>query len=408
MKLWVGVVIVILLLALFWTAYHYWSTGELPDSFVQRQYSKMVQYIKPRRALELYNETTGHTFDETAKAALANGLRDEQLYVEPIARGTISDAGIRDAVANSYALGNLYTHFLPQTPENVLRAAQYREETIRRIALRPAAALGADVQPERIIADWAGPELQTALLADIHAARAAAPTNYFERPIAPDSQNVHDSLVQSDSLKAFRAIQASNAAEFPTDQTARIRSLAELREYIEGLPAARRTRAGRTFDTMQLGAENTALGTDEFTILSDAWQRTASAANATQRADLRAAFADALVDSADPTGGTVCVTGRCNRLLSAFTLIDADPRIAAPQKTQDILRSEILGKAHQILRSELDAAQLGKLYDDGGEGPELDIVLNRARGHIVALRDDYPNQRPDIVDGCIRDALSGL
>lgn len=410
MHLWVGVIIVILLLAMFWTAYHYWTTGELPDSFMQRQYAKAREYIKPRSAIDLYNSTTGHNFDDTAAAALKNGERDEQLYVGPIARGNISDQGVRDAVANAYALGNIYTHFMPQTPDNQRAAAQYRQETVRRIALRPAAAIGGAVPPERILAEWADGDLQRALLDDLRAARVAAapaPAQYFDRAIAADSQNVHDSLVQSDSLRAWRAIQNKNAEEFPGGDTTNLRAIAELRDYIGGLPADRRAAASRVFDAMQVGSDNTALGANEFQILAQTWQRTASAENEQQRASLRAAYADALVDSATPAG-TVCVTGRCNRLLSAFTLIDSDARIAAPQKTIDILRHEILSKSHQILKDELAASQLSKLYEEGGDAPELDIVLNRVRGHIVDLKGQYQSQKSDVVDQCIIDALAGV
>lgn len=425
-----AVLIVLVIITIGWCIYHYVTTGEFPDAFAQRIYTSSKNlFVAPKSAIELFDKTSGHHMDAVAKEILENGDKDEKMYREQIRRGKISNSGMAAAIDNTYAMGQIATHFLDQTPENAQAAAALRTETLVRIAMRPAAAIAAQVPPENIIVAWeADPQVQAMLLTEVRRARQleARPDEpgyherYYEaRRVVSDPQNVHDSEVQTDARRILRQIQQKNAAEFqraahyPVDN-----SIAGMRQWLEDRAydnPAMKNNALTVFNAMAQGAENTGLQTNERQLLHDVWMRANSAENHQNRHNVHDALVSALADSAVNSPGiiggnttTVCVTGRCTRLLGAFTHIDADQTIAEPIKTIDILRNEILSKSHNILTKELESNSLMDRYNGGETSPELDIALENVRDSIKQLGSGYHEQNPVVVEQCIQDALAGV
>lgn len=431
MELYLAVLIVLIIITIGWCIYHYFSTGEFPDAFAQRIYTSSKNlFVAPKTAIELFDKTSGHHMDAVAKEILENGDKDEKMYREQIRRGRISNSGMALAIENTYAMGQIATHFLDQTPENVQAAAALRTETLVRIAMRPAAAIAAQIPPENIVVAWEeDPQIQTMLLTQIRRARQleARPDEpgyherYYEaRHVVSDPQNVHDSEVQTDARRILRQIQQKNAGEYNhgDDTRQHMHSVDNMRHWLENREyenAAMRNNTLTVFNAMAQGAENTALQINERQLLHEAYMRANSAENFHNRQNVQDALVSALADSAVNSPGiisgnttTVCVTGRCTRLLGAFTHIDADRTIAEPIKTIDILRNEILSKSHNILTKELESSSMMDRYNSGESSPELNIALDNIRDNIKQLGQGYNEQNPVVVEQCIQDALAGV
>jgi len=414
--------LLLVLLILFWSAYHWYSTGELPDAWAYRLYQSSKRSLLPpvRPPLELLAQTQGHELDAAASAALEGALREEQAFhAAELQALPWQPPTAAAAIVNSWVLANLYHyHVQPNTPAQAPAARQlaadYYERTLERIRRHPAGALLAPVAPERILERALGPvdpQEQAALLEQIRLQRLRDQPDYFApRPVAADPQNVHDTEVQHSSARVMGRIRELNSAQTEADVTEDA-LLRELKVAVEGHP--KREAALFTLHRMDNAHVITSLELPERRVLAEAWRRTTAPANEKNRPALTDALVDALADGAilDAAGrpsSTVCASGRCNRVLGAFTLLDADPVVAAPVKTVEILRNEILSKAQRLLETSLRERNLFDEYERGGESPDLQRTLDEVREAIRALPADYPDAKPESLDKIIDDALTGI
>jgi hypothetical protein len=221
--------------------------------------------------------------------------------------------------------------------------------------------------------------------------------------IKSDPQNVHDSHVNSDLRKVYNEIVQHNMLDDTPPATRQ-----ELIDYLkEKLPAHKLTRARKTLKSMS--GMNTAIGDHENMVIDNVWQRINSKENLSRASALKESFADALVDCTNKLHYTVCSGGRCARILSSLTLLDADDAVAAPVKTREILRSEIMSKAHKVLQDALATSPAAADYLAGKDTPEVNQFEEQVKQNITqTIIRDYPNESTKNLGELISDAHAGV
>lgn len=223
--------------------------------------------------------------------------------------------------------------------------------------------------------------------------------------IKSDPQNVHDSNVNEDLKKIYNRIVINNMLEDNNDDNRE-----ELTQYLKNnLSPDRYDRAMKTL--RYTNSYNSAVGEKENLVIDNVWKRINSKDNVDKRDALRESFADALIDCTDEKGYTVCSGGRCARILSSLTLLDSDKNIAEPVKTRDIIRSEVMSKAHKILQDSLEQIDdnIADEYLEGKDSPEVSEFESKVKEEIdKKIRIDYPHQPIHIIDGLIKDAQAGV
>jgi hypothetical protein len=405
-----SLLIILIIIIIAWSLHHWYKTGEMPDAWAYRVYqNSKLQPAKHITPTELYAETEGYENNHVAREVLRRALALEST-LDPH-----NPLDIPASIDNDYTIANTYRyHVAPNDTHNHL-ANRYYRSSLNHIRANPAAALAAHIPPERIIlhAVEAMPELeqeQIALMEQIHAARGLAQRQhaepYYERPLRADPQNVHDSNVQHSISRVYKRIRELNGPvplhDMPKD----------LIQWIQQHPSPKSERALYVLENMGPNYLSS-LDDNEDSILQHVWARINNPSNIEQKTELKASLLDSLADSAivDSHGrptSTVCINGRCNRIINSLTLLDSDPVISEPVRTVDILRNEILTKSSKILNDTLTDNDQLKAYEQGDTSPELERSLNEAREKINELRSDYPDAKPQVMNDIIRDALAGV
>lgn len=221
--------------------------------------------------------------------------------------------------------------------------------------------------------------------------------------ITSDPQNVHDSHVNADIKKVYDNVVELNML----DDTPHI-GRKELYKYLKkSLSPNKLERARKTLSAM-IG-HNTAIGDYEKLMVDNIWNRVNSRSNADRIDTLRESFADALVDCTNDEGYTVCSNGRCARIISSLTLLDSDANAAAPVKTREILRSEVMSKAAKILENALKNSTIAEDYLAGKETPEVAEFETTVKAEMAKkITADYIDEPPSILGDLISDAQAGI
>lgn len=369
MKTFTWIILIILIIALIW----FYSR--------QHKYNNNNEEKYESRADKEYNEVFGYEDTPESRIALRVALEQEETPNPP--------------AQNAFIIGDLLEFNYDQHDV----ALMYYQDAIDRIVERPA-----DPHAHHIIDRIAD------IVPQIDIAPAKTKTREFakkfkemedDKPvinIKSDPQNVHDSQVNIELKNIYHNLVEKNSFD---DINADTKSL---EKFIGELPPNKRKRALKTYEYMH--GHNSAVGAQEEMVLLEVWKRVNSNQNKSRQKELKEAFADALVDSTDDNGYTVCSGGRCARILSSLTLLDTDKKIAEPIKSKEILRSEIMSKAHKILNEAIDTHPQGADYVAGDDAPKFESDVKK----IIAktIKDDYAGKEIKDLDELIADAQAGV
>lgn len=362
-----------------------------------------------------YRKTVGYAFDRHAKAALAGALARERTYTP--GRNTA------EAANNALMLARLRQyHVAPNETDPVRRqqalqlAATDYYNAVDRVRQDPYAAIANDMglpAPETIL-DQAQDYFAAMRLQEyewqveqarnqVRDARANMPNFFAPIAVVGDTQNVHDSAVVAHTRNLYQKLGTVVPSQPPDN----------IRQAIDSHPfesEQRRFDALTTYNKMMSGDLVTGLGGSEREILTRTFNRVMAPENAKNKTSLMNAFMDSLADSVEH-GHLVCTTGRCTRVLNSLNVLDANPEIAKPPITMEMLRSEVLTKSGRILERELanapEAVRAG--YNQGADTPEVQEFEQRVRDQIADdVHKNYPDQPSELVNRVIQDAQAGV
>jgi hypothetical protein len=422
----------------------YYLTTQVADSDTSDSSSVEVPKTPIERAEKFYQNTIGYEFDDNAKVALANSEQAEDEYSQREAQGTLPRAQTGNAANSSFITASLYNYNLAPNLANPddrrrakRRAAAYFNKTIDRIARDP---LGVDLttpQPVEFLVDRAqdfwddyllqvqadDPEIIRNIyvpnfdvvrntVREVKAATLPKQQYYQRKPIPSDPQNVHDSQINNDMRALVRRIHQPRTARQGGS------SFKEIVEAVQSFPFSnehKRQVALEVVGTMSKGRIPTSLDVSESELLQDVWERINSEENHSRRGPLREAFMNSLTEC-NEDGRVICTMGRCARVLSSLTLLDADSEVAKPLKTTEVLRSEAFFKAHQIVQNtlkeqppEVVAAYNNPNVENEATAEQVSNLEAQLRTAIeTTLRRDYRDVKPTVLNGIISDALAGV
>lgn len=367
--------IVVLILLLVWT---WMRTPEIED---------MVEKYETPAEVD-YESVFGYEDTPESRQALGVALAREE-HPEPPAQ-------------NAFIIGDL----LEFNYDNHAVALMYYQDAVNRIMDEPE-----DYHADHILdrVEDVVREIDVRSARDVvRNSRAKLKNTKKNTPIVdvkPDPQNVHDSHVNNDLRKIYHEIVQHNMLDNTPAATRE-----ELIEYLkDNLPKDKSDRARTTLRTMMKAGVNSAIGTHENMVIDEVWKRINSRENEAQRNELRESLADALVDSTNESNYTVCSGGRCARILSSLTLLDSDNTISTPVKTREILRSEIMSKAHKILEKAIETEPGGADYVAGEDTGEVNKFEDSVKKQITeAIVADYPDEDTKNLADLISDAHAGI
>lgn len=364
--------IIVLLLMLIWT----WAHDRTEDT------PEIEKYETPAEAD--YDLVFGYEDTPESRKALQTALKRERQPNPP--------------AQNAFIIGDL----LEFNYDNHDVALMYYQDAVDRLLEDPEDYYADHIlnRIEDVVA-----EIDTRPARDV--VRAVSPKLKDGKVIAikPDPQNVHDSHVNDDLRKIYHKIVQNNML----DDTPPV-SRDDLVTYLKStLSPNKLRRAQKTLAAVDKAGNNSAVGAHENQIIDEVWQRINSRENEDRQNELKESLADALIDATDESGYTVCSNGRCARVLSSLTLLDTNPDVAAPVKTREILRSEVMSKASKIIETAIDNLPGGVDYADGKESPEVTefetTVKNKIAEIIVA---DYPEENTKYLADLVLDAQAGV
>jgi hypothetical protein len=430
---------------------------------------------------ELFKKTTGYELDDNAKLAINKSQKKDDMYTSNEFNGTMSRSKVGDAADNSFILANLLNYNAAPNEEDApkkrntrKRAAKYFAKTMNRITADPTAVLQTAPQPVEFMVNRAQDFYDDYLLqlhaedpmliqeiyvpnfnqirdtvrntrtnniktnvkqkkrekvfpADTPAKTIEQELYYNERTVPSDPQNVHDSQVINDTHGIYQRIREKNFQDEIVGDSGQSNGdkndaiFKDIRRAIQKYPFTneiQRANAKKVLDTMSVGSNIISLDTSERQLIVDVWKRINSPENHSKRGTLHESFMNSLSDGIE-NGKPVCTMGRCGRMLGSLTLLDADPEIAKPTKTKEILRNEIFSKSHAIIKKVLDDTpiHIAKAYQD----PEIfaqadskikkkvDKLENKLKQEIeTTLQQDYKDVKPATLDNLIKDAQAGV
>lgn len=301
-----------------------------------------------------YNRAIIQQIDEDYKVALAN-VRDLEEYTPEF----IADQAIQWWILNDVRAPAVYTEVVTQNRE-----------------AKRAKVAGAKNKQEAVAA-------------------------YLTAPLTSDNQNVHDSSVNNDLRRMLDIIERDNeqygVAVSPSTYER------EIREAIGKLPTDRQQAAKTTLAAMLGGVAVSTYNTTEPNVLYNVWSRTHHPANIANKTvdNLRESIVDALYDASKD--GTVCVNGRCGRVIEALAAVDSDRRLDGV-KTTEAYKAEIFDRARQLIDSHVESikdvpamSEIYKSYSDPSVDPPQEQVERfkaEVSANIDKLADEYTGRVP--------------
>lgn len=224
------------------------------------------------------------------------------------------------------------------------------------------------------------------------------------KTFASDSQNVHDSALNTDLLEQYNRIKNYNYEEglnFSIDN------------YVP------RTNDGSKYqkilyvlDVMKSNSYKTSLtGSTEYELLNAVWNRINSRDNIKNLGRLIEAFEDQLSECATSSHSTVCVSGRCSHVISCLALLDKDPTLGI-LRTKEVWRNQLLNDAAKIVEHFTgdDSATPKNIIDDymkGENTEEVQALKNSIITGIQSLGKKYvPHLPPEQVDLLIQQCIA--
>ena len=141
-------------------------------------------------------------------------------------------------------------------------------------------------------------------------------------------------------------------------------------------------------------------GGTEYDLLKEVWTRINSSSNKNNKDKLIESLEDQLVECSTGPGSTVCVAGRCSRVISSLALLDKDPNLGV-LKTKEVLRNELLNEAAKVVErytgkdSKLTAANVLDDFNNSRSTPEVQELKNTMTDEINKLSENYAGRLPD-------------
>lgn len=457
-------IILIIILLLIWILHTSYKTGYMPDGVFRESYESMVlsanrQYDKYFESPEtLYTKTIGYNNDDVAKTAISKAERLERSHETNELNGTTAESA-NNAAVNAFILGDLYRYNVAPALVNTgsahrdanEKASKYYRKALRRITQYAPLVVEQNVRvdqptPEHIVdrlqqlVDDPDIILNADIQRDIIAAqnrirgarvnapraghKDAAVATYFERrDVRNDPQNVHDSNITQSLKHKYDKILESNAnADLRALATTldEVNYLVPSKEQIETalndstLDDKKKRKARNILKHISPNNSISSLGTDEETVLLETWRRIHSPDNVAQKTNLRVALFDSLASAIEENSSgeqKVCVTGRCGRIIDSLTLLDSSKDLSEPVKTTEILRNEIMMKAHKVFQDELKKApqDIQNVYNGTVDtAPMLEAFKADAKKAIHdSIVRDYP-EGTTAISNIINDAKAGI
>lgn len=192
---------------------------------------------------------------------------------------------------------------------------------------------------------------------------------YAPRPITNDPQSVHEHQINNSLMQIYQKLGEKNQQDgkivsYEMDKLGLDSALSDLRKHIQEFKfdtPDQRARAVRVAGTMSQGGWLSRFNARESEILAAVWNRIQSPENEQSREGLITSLMTNLADGVEKNHAgqdyLVCSTGRVGRVLNSLTLLDSDTTIAAPAKTEEIIRNEAFAKASAIIQAELKRAR---------------------------------------------------
>lgn len=173
--------------------------------------------------------------------------------------------------------------------------------------------------------------------------------------VKSSAQNVHDHNVNDELSKRYQTLKSSTEGKITDEDN---KDMLNFISQIKGTDKILTNLACQ--DTLSRFDDDT-----EQKIWLTVWKRIHLAENNSNRDSLLLAFKNAIEDC-EEDGYLVCTTGRVTRVLDSLTLLDKNPQISSPIKTDDIERKETYEAAHKILQRELDkkGTEYKKAYEE--------------------------------------------
>lgn len=172
-----------------------------------------------------------------------------------------------------------------------------------------------------------------------------------------DPQNTHDSSVNGDLRKTVKELQST----YPQNLKSFKDSLDEIRKYIETakIPEFKKEKAKKSLDLAYQNNYILTLNCKEGDILSMTWERSKHENNKNNCELIKNAILDSLVDCISDNGLSVCINGRCGRILESLTTLDFYKDIGKAQ-TSEMYKNEIFNEAKKIMDSFIEQAEQSK------------------------------------------------
>lgn len=215
-----------------------------------------------------------------------------------------------------------------------------------------------------------------------------------------DPQNVHDSAVNNDLRGMLGAIRAANGRGGVKLNTGQYE--AEIRAAIATLPQGKKSAALATLAAMSANNYVSTFDASERDILHTVWSRTHHPDNAGNEQNVRAAIVEALAD-ASQGGNTVCINGRCGRVIDSLARIDRDSTFDGA-KTSEAYRNQIFDETRKMiddrivnLRNDPTMTELARSYED----PSVEVPAEQSE----RFRSEMTQSINTLVDG-YKDKLS--
>jgi hypothetical protein len=449
-------IIVVLLLLIIWIMHSAYKTGYMPEGAFRDTYESMVvgatrQYDKFFTSpVNMYAKTTGYDNDAAAQMAITKALRLEEAHEKADLSRTASSAA-----TNAFILGDLYRYNVAPGEEDdnarkdaLDTADKFYRRALRRVVQYTPEILETATPTEPIpeimlerIADFyeTNPEQQRQIEATIQNARlqvrdtrthqskkqgkfGRVASYYKAQPIRNDPQNTHDGVVTNDERVRFETIKRLNQEELlgTNYEEPTIRDIEKaLNQLTDSWPQAKRERAREVLHTMAAASTLpvSSVGATESQILLEVWKRINSASNKDNRPDLINSLFDSLANGMeiryDGSYSKVCSTGRCHLALDSLVLLDKSEKVAAPTKTTEVLRNEIMAKAHSIFQAELAKAPepVKAAYNDFSETEDETLrEFKQSTKKLIenTIREDYKDTKSSTLNNFIKDAQAGV
>lgn len=460
---WVAIIILIIII-LIWIMATLGKTGYLPEGVFRDTYDSMIvsahrQYDKYfEDPCNIYLNTIGYQNDDVAKLALKRCKQRNSTHNINEKAGRLSRKGANDAAVNSFIIGDILRYnVLPNLPEvertaTLAEATAYYGQALQRINNYPR-SIATETKQNQPSVDTMLYRIQEFyddinqplpyqidnIRNDIRNIRAQQHTLkkskkpkklkkskinpqkelYYKIDIHSSPQNVHDTNVSYDLKNKYQLIVDSNAAD--STQVQNSINLNTIRSFIQksNIDNDKKKDALSIVDLASRSGHINNLDTTEDQVLLETWKRTESPENVNVKDTLQNAVVDALVHCYETNYGdakSVCINGRCGRIIDSLTVLDNNKDISQPIKTVDILKSEIFMKSYNILQKELEKVpkEVADVYNGVAQPtPELqkrvsDFENSTAELLEKTIRNDYPDTKASVLDNIIADAKAGI